>query len=208
MKKILSTVSLFGLVAFPALAFEPSDVVRCKAIAADAPRLACFDAVTADIGGQEPAVEAEKPPEAQNQDTGVWQVNLEVDPITDEKILTAAVESDLSSSSYRKPALIVRCKSKLPEIFIAWNDYLGDESVVTVRIDDNEPKSSSWSQSTDQSATFAFQPADFLASILDASRVSARITPYHSGPVTANFPISGLKGVMATNGDLCGLEPK
>jgi hypothetical protein len=205
MKWYICGAVLFALFSTPSLAFGFADIERCKAIQADEPRLACFDAVTAEVGEGGSNDEADEPSPVSSGDTGAWQIIVDIDPITDEKILTAAVESDARSSSFGKPVLLVRCKSKSSEAFIAWSEYLADETVVTVRIDESEPKSSSWSQSTDQTSTFAYQPADFLKSIREAKRLSARITPYRSGPVTANFPIAGLDAILTSHEDVCGV---
>jgi hypothetical protein len=185
-------------------AFEVSNLERCRKIDADSARLACFDAVTAELGTSEVGEKASAPPPVTSTDTGAWEVSVEVDPITDEKVITAAVESDAQSASFRKPILFVRCKAKDLEVFIAWTEYLADETSVTTRIDESDPETSRWEQSTDQTATFAVQPKETIEALREAERYSARITPYRSGPVTASFPVTGLDAILTTHEGVCG----
>lgn len=185
-------------------AFEVSNLERCRKIDADSARLACFDAVTADVGASEVGEEASAPSPVPSTDTGAWEVKVEVDPISDDKVLTAAVGSDGQTTGFRKPLLFVRCKNTSLEVFIVWNEFLADESSVTARIDDREPITSRWDQSTDQTASFSPQPKEILLSLIDAKRFSARITPYRSGPITASFPLDGLGTILTAHEDTCG----
>lgn len=194
-------VVLFGA---PSFAFDRADIERCKRILADGPRLACFDAVTAGVVVLKPDDGKTEPAPASPDGTGQWQVMVEVDPITDQKVVTAFLPSEGRSSSVRRPALVIRCKSRSAEVFINWNDYLSDETSVTIRVDENAPRTERWSPSTDQTATFSPQPDALLKQARKANRVSARITPYRSGPVTVTFPVSGLDAILSEHEEVCG----
>lgn len=204
MKPLSLSTLILAASAVAAAALEVSDIERCVVIQSDSARLACFDAVTAKLGNPEQGEEVSAPSPVTPTDPGAWEVNVEVDPITDDKIVTAAVESDGQAAGFRKPVIFVRCKAKSLEVFIAWTEYLADEDSVTTRIDDRDPVTSRWSQSTDQTASFALQPKETVQSLMNAERYSARITPYRSAPVTASFPVGGLSAILASHEDACG----
>lgn len=207
MKKVLSLTVLMACLGSPPLAFDLANLERCKAIEANSPRLACFDAVTSEMGGDTaPEPEPEATDASAPTSTGAWQVIVEVDPITDDTVLTAALESDAAFGSLNKPTLILRCKAGMPELFISWGNFLGDETSVTTRIDDQEPQTTSWSPSTDQSASFAHNPHDLLRSLRTSVKFSARTTPYRSGPITGSFPVTGLDAILTIHIDACAVR--
>ena len=143
---------------------------------------------------------AAAPPAA--DDTGKWRISRETNVIDDSATFFMALEADSGSSSFGKPiSLVARCKSKTTELYVIWNDYLGNDGSigsefkwVTVRLGEQKAKAGQWSISTNGQATFAPGWAgDLLREMVKVDRLVVQTTPYNENPVTAVFDIRGMR---------------
>ena len=159
----------------------------------------------------EPVEESVSPPapsepvEVVNE--GGWIVTTESDPIDDSPtVIAMAAEED--GTPLRTAMLIARCMRNRTETWIAWDDYLGSDSrsEVTYRFPPAAARSSSWSGSVDDRATFSPRPMPLLREISenDGSQMVARTTPYNSGPVTVTFDLTGARDAIAQVAEACG----
>lgn len=134
-----------------------------------------------------------------------WDINVSVDPLTDETrtVLTVAA-SDERRSFVRPVALVVRKTGTTTEMYISWNSYLGftrDLQPVSYRIDRGELVSARMTLSTSGQASF-FAAQEVLPTIrqmLDATTLVARTTPSGQNTKTATFPIAGLRSIVEAN---------
>ena len=137
-----------------------------------------------------------------------------MNPIDDSITVTALLEADSGKSSRGETVYFVaRCKSNKTEVYINWQDYLGDDSSsvyekwkhVTVRIGNLESEQQKWSISTDNNATFAPTWAgDLLKKMSEHQRLIVQTTPYNENPVTALFDTSGMAARLAPLAETCG----
>ncbi|SIN82745.1 type VI secretion system-associated protein TagO [Vannielia litorea] len=184
-------------------------IARCVSIKNEVARLNCYDAAAssfADVDREGRPVEIPTKPTVADG-TGKWNYQSSSDPLTDEAVFTAYVTSDYPSAG-RDPILFVRCKSNSIDAYIAWNEYLSDNTTVTVRFGDDEPETSNWASAVDETATFVpgGRLQAFLTRMMTVDKLTARIQPYREGPVTAVFDLTGMKTVFDPYRDLCRLE--
>lgn len=133
-----------------------------------------------------------------------WLVSVKSDPITDLKRVTAKLEPNEASTSSRDTSLIIRCTPEDLDIYVNFNDYLGDSVSVISRVDKAQPNRMRWNISNDN--TSAFYPKDtriLLRRLLQAERFVARTTPYNESTVTLVFEIGGLYNALAEYADVC-----
>lgn len=127
---------------------------------------------------------------------GGWTISETRNPIDDSP--TVAISLDASSPAASRfggsPTLFLRCKSSQTELYVSWNEYLGlDETRVTVRVGKAPARTSSWSISTDNRASFyPGSPIGFIKEVMEVDTLVLMTTPYGESPVTAVFPVSGL----------------
>lgn len=204
-------------------------------------RLACYDTVATGIGlggvlsgATKPAqLRPAEPESASPADAGVtpeppsetlstpdpeprgkWMLSRSINPIDDSKTVMLTLTADTGVSSRGTPiSMIARCQSNKTELFVNWNDYLGDDSndvyeewkLVTVRVADAPAVQQRWSISTDNDSTFAPDWAgSLLKTMLDADRMILQTIPYNESPVTATFDIRGLRGSLKPLAETCG----
>ena len=113
------------------------------------------------------------------QIVGAWIVSQSVDEMTDERM-----GSMLQLSEGESEGLMIRCAAGELSVFIAWQEYMGGDTLVDVmhRLPPDTPETSRWSLSTDNTATFHRQPLHFAAQLNRHSgtsdpRVIFRATP-------------------------------
>lgn len=124
-----------------------------------------------------------------------WTVTTDVNPINDSKRIVFSLMADEGVSNYRRPiVLMIRYDSNRTEVYIVWDDYLGDRVYVTMRIGDEKAERFQWNNSTDNKATFYPKNSVALISkMVQVERVVFQCTPYSESPVTAVFDVRGLK---------------
>lgn len=149
-----------------------------------------------------PSVEPEAPVETA-EFTGGWTVRTETNVLDDSPTVFLRLVADRGANHYGDDVtMIARCKSNRTELFINWNDYLGDDSYnnrgswkrVVVRLGDSPAVEQQWGTSTDSQATFAPDWAgNLLRQMVREDRMVVQTTPYNESPVTAVFDIRGLE---------------
>ncbi|OCL26534.1 hypothetical protein U472_11120 [Orenia metallireducens] len=127
------------------------------------------------------------------EDTGKWLSHSKIDPLTDKQIIIFKLV-DENPNILSKKALFIRYQNEKTQLFISWNEYLGDNSLVKYRFDKEKIEQRNWLSSADGTATFyPGNPIEFINKIMTADKLVTRISPYNSGPITAEFDVRGLK---------------
>jgi len=206
---ILLPTALLALSATTVVsAVEDKEVATCAAVPGSLDRLACYDGLAGRHALNTPAAEP-----VPSDGVGKWRVSRTKNPIDDSETVVLSLTADEGHSTWGTPiTFIARCMSNKTEAYIAWNDYLGDDSHdvysdwkrVTIRIGDDKAKEQRWNLSTDSKATFA--PAwagDLLNAMAKADHFLAQVTPYNESPVTAQFDTSGLANALKPLAEVC-----
>lgn len=177
-----------------------ADLSACVAIQENDERLDCFDKIAA-------LSVKEEEDKSDTVDTGDWVVYSRIDPMTDDAVHFAALEAESGRGRYGDPiSLIVRCANNKTEMYIAWNSYLGRDSIgVTYRAGDEKAITNNWTISTDNQATFFNgSPISFLKKMTESAKFTARLTPYSESPVTAIFDTTGAANAFKDIRETCG----
>ena len=138
---------------------------------------------------------------------GAWGIKIKTDPITDEQIVTATLKSnEYNESRGGLTALLLRCDSQKVDIFVAFDDYLGSDSISVIsRVDKEKPDQRLWSLSTNNQA--AFYPKNekkLLRRLFSAERFVVRATPYNENPKTLIFDVKGIYNALEPHNQVCG----
>lgn len=178
-----------------------AQLATCKAINDSLRRLACYDS----LASKEPSAPlSSDSPKASSAD-GEWLMNVTTDPISDQKIVIAALMSDNKVGQYQREAnLALRCMKGELAIIADWRSYLADNRKVTYRFDTSEPVSKSWGQS--QAKDVLFVSGDiraFAESLIGPKKLALQATPYESGPITAEFSLAGADKAVRKVLDAC-----
>lgn len=163
-----------------------ADATHCLSVSDPDSRLSCYDLEY----GRNPTLE---------NSAGDWFVQSQKNPIDDSQTTFLALEAEQGSSRWGEPvALVIRCKSNKTEMWINWQDYLGNSRVmVTTRIGDQEAETKPWSLSTDNQSSFYLRsPIAFIKRMMSTNSFVAQTTPYNENPVTAVFSTSGLESAI------------
>lgn len=187
--------------AWAATPVTKDDLAKCAATANSVERLACFDDLAKQAGVVASTTDTSSP------GGGKWNTATNTDPMTDKSVYTAILLSDNGKGRFGDPvALLLRCKDKKTEMFIAWSSYLGsDEARVTFRLDKEPAKTTAWSISTNGKATFyPSSPVSYLKKLVDGKSFVASVTPYHENSITAVFDITGADTALADIRKGCG----
>ncbi len=199
MKKII--ISLFLLILpVVAQADMAQEIARCAEKEGDLDRLSCYDAVAEKNG----VSKAQNEP-ADVDGEGKWQVSEKTNPIDDSKTVVLALVADSGKSRWGKPVvLIARCKSNATDVYINWNDYLGDTARVLTRIGSQDAVTKEWSLSTNSQATFhPIGEISFIKEMMKADKLVAQVTPYNESPITAVFDTAGLDNAIKPLRETC-----
>lgn len=131
-----------------------------------------------------------------------WIPHDERDPITDAHnvgTMTFDVAQDRSTPILRARALMLRCQAGKLEAIIDFATFLGhDGDRVVTRIDSLKPEREKWSLATNEHGVFyGGDVRRLLERLSGASRYAAQVIPYHSGPLTAIFDVTGVDSATA-----------
>lgn len=136
-----------------------------------------------------------------------WLVSETKNPIDDSPTIVLSLDASSPAASRvgGSPTLILRCRSSRTELYVTWHEYLGlEETRVTVRVGRAPARSSSWSISTDNRASFyPGSPISFIKEIMGVDTLVVMTTPYGESPVTAIFPVSGLSETITPLREAC-----
>jgi len=139
---------------------------------------------------------------------GRWDVSVDSDPITDEKIVVASIPSNDFQTVYKGlTVLLIRCDNRKVEIYTAFDDYLGSESIaVTSRVDKDKPEIKKWSLSTNNQSAFHPRASNkkLLRRLFSAEQFVVRATPYNESPKTLIFDVKGIYNALEPHQNTCG----
>lgn len=154
--------------------------------------------------------------DSKSKDETDWSTSEDINPVDDSKTRRATLVASEGASSMDDPVtLTIRCQSNKTELYVNWNDYLGDDSHdvyddwknVTVRIGENKAQQQRWGISTDSKATFApGSPVNIIKQMVKADRLVLQTTPYNENPVTAVFNLKGIMQAVTPIAKECGWE--
>jgi type VI secretion system protein VasI len=170
-----------------------SKLGECAELKSDLARLVCYDELAKNFNSSE-----EDSNDKNWDETYGWIVNEEINPIDDTKTFYAILRSESGKSTWGKPiTLFLRYQSGKSQVFINWDDYLGSEAMVLMRIGSEKAFTSKWSMSTDSKATFyPKNNIEFISKLKAAEKAVFKVTPYGDSPIIAIFDLRGLSDVI------------
>jgi hypothetical protein len=125
------------------------------------------------------------------------------------------VESDNNIGVWMRtvrPVLVVRCTAGAIEAFVftasaARIEPQTDDHTVTFSFDSASEVTERWKDSEEHDALFAPEGAPFVRQLLNARVLRFGFTPHNATPVTAQFNVAGLSGIMEPAKRQCGPTP-
>ena len=198
--KIITTIFLLTT-SLTLLADTKKEIARCAAIQGDAERVICFDELSKSLGVDKPAVDTEV--------TDNWTVNKETSPIDDSinvYVRAKAQKPIAGRFNTSWPTLTIRCKEAKTQVYISWNEYLGNDKIkMLTRFDKDEAQTTTWSLSTDNEAVFVRgNNIDYTYKLIQHNKLLVQITPYNSNSMMATFNLQGLEEAIKPLSDACG----
>ena len=171
-----------------AMAAQSAELQICMAIKTPQAKLDCY-AAFAQVSGAQSQPPSDK---GQGDRSGDWRISTDINPLDDTETFNATLfaKNDEMSAAPRV-SLTLRCKSRVLEAFVNWNDYLGSEVYVTSRVGSSVSERRLWGISTDSKASFHPSPRNFLQELIGEDRLVAQVIPYNESPVTAIFSLAG-----------------
>jgi hypothetical protein len=137
-----------------------------------------------------------------NEQTGYWQVNKKIDPLTDEvKIFIFILCNEtIETQTIRPKGLSIRLSRGTVELFVYWDEYLSDNNKIAYRFDKEKVEESRWSLSEDKIALYFPKRKEkligFVKRIIEAKELVVGITPYQKGRQTVTFDVRGLGNAL------------
>ena len=152
--------------------------------------------------------------EAGGQENGKWEVTEEISPMDGERTVALTLQAEQSVASLavvdKFPRLVIRCKSKhQTDAFIhtgslPFDSDRGGKFAVRLRLDDGEPFTQYWGESSSYDSLFAPKPVEFAKQLAASRKLAFEFTPLGSGPVATWFDLAGLEGPLGKVADACG----
>jgi type VI secretion system protein VasI len=176
-------------------------IAASAAIKGDLERLESYDQLAIELGLVSKAIVLP------TKGTGKWSSSSETNPVDDSTTVVLSLTADEGRSRMMgEPiVLIIRCRSNKTELYINWNDYLGEDVKVLTRVGDSAAVKKLWSVSTNRQSSFYFgSPIEFIKTLIGADRLVAQVTPYQESQVTAIFDIRGLAEAIKPLQATCG----
>ncbi len=130
--------------------------------------------------------------------TNRWEVDTSRSEMTDELSVTLRLEAiDPGPASILdiRPALIIRCRERNLDVYVATGSVLREEDEATpvrIRWGTGVAQETLWSRSTDYSAAFAPEPRRFLKQLLATPDLRLEVQPYDALPKVITFNARGL----------------
>jgi len=201
MRDIISSIRLLAAAAcllplgLNAQDVPPDDFFACAAIYDDRDRIDCYDQLAGSLVDEAPAgVTSSSVTPTGFARTGVrgvgrWEVSVETDSDNRATAVTVTVAADSEDSQSDEPiTLVMRCRDGNTDLYIGWQDYLGNEASVQTRVGDQNPVTQKWNLSAShQSSFFPESPIEFISQLLETDRLVAQVSPYRASPLTATF---------------------
>ena len=149
-----------------------------------------------------------------DDDNGRWEVSEEVSPMDGERtvVLSLRAEQGIPGSVGvdKFPRLIIRCKSKHQmDAYVHTGSLPFDADrrgryAVRLRLDDGQPFTQYWDESTSYDSLFAPKPGEFAKQLRASRKLAFEFTPLGSGPVATWFDLAGLEGPLGKVANACG----
>jgi type VI secretion system protein VasI len=196
----MKTVTTIMALTAMALSSAANANEECAGISDNQRRLACYD--------------AEYRPATATSQESAWSVNVSTSPIDDSKTVVLMTDStEPVRSMFGRPktaTLITRCSENTTSMYLifAGNHMTDIQSYgqVTTRIDDLTARTISMDSSTDNKALGLWRGGSsipFLESMFGHDMLTVRATPFSESPITAQFPITGLKEAIKPLREAC-----
>lgn len=106
-----------------------------------------------------------------------------------------------------RPMMVVRCREKTTSVFFNSDWFLGSDTQVMYRLDQDRPVTQVWNASTDNKAAGLWNGGlaiPFLKSLMGKQALLVRVTPYREVAVESSYNIAGLEKVIAPLRKACG----
>ena len=198
---LLASVMVFCASSVFAQTDIKRECAKCAAIAGDAERLACFDALARSLGAGAPKAIA-------IAGRGKWRVREEHSPIDDRRnvYLTLDAEIPIANSLGQSvtPTLWIRCSENATNVFIDFGVYLGiDETVLMTRLDAEEAQWTKWNISTNHQAVFSPEYVATAREFMHHSKLLVQVTPYGENAVMTSFDLRGIDEAIKPLQEAC-----
>jgi len=196
----LSSFIAAGMLSFCVPSFaqvtpSKSEMQKCAKSENELLRLACFDALQVRTQG---ATGASAPVKG----LGLWQITSERsktdNAITSFTALLQAPGPVTIGSKAAVPKAIARCQEGDLDFYISWGAVVGTtDHEVSTKLDGEDARVSTWSVSTDHTATFYVgETKAFLEGLANAKKLVVKTTPSGGKAVMATFNPSGFSNVL------------
>ena len=169
---------------------------ECAGIYDDRDRIECYDQLAGSLVEDAPAGV---------RGVGRWEVSIETDEDnnTIAVSLTGAAESDKTQSE-ESITVVMRCRNGDTDLYINWQDYLGNEASVQTQIGDQGAVTQNWNLSAShQSSFYPDDSTEFITQLLNADLLVAQVSPYRARPVRATFNLTGLSDAIVPLRQTC-----
>ena len=113
----------------------------------------------------------------------------------------------MAAEAFTGRLFVVRCHKKKTSAFVVWNEFVGPTPRVEYRIDDQGPKEQVWNSSSDGGASFfPGRVIEFLKKLEGHDQLTAKVTPKGTGPIIAEFEITGIEDALKSIREVCKWE--
>jgi hypothetical protein len=115
-----------------------------------------------------------------------WIITTDTSPMDSVKTVTALTDS------VEDPVadLVIRCKGKHAEVFVAAHETVSEEYGVRIKFDNGRPTKQSWERATGYDALFSPVPGDLLRKLMSAKTFYLEYTPYQKAARVVSFDVS------------------
>lgn len=199
MKRVLMMLAVVMSGAYGGAALGASvgeQLADCRKETTENLRLACYDLIGSETNSASSPVDP--------TDTGMWDIDISSDPITDQKIVSAmasAVEG--KGVTGKAPIVAAVCVKGRVNFVVDWQDLFFGDLTVTHRVDEAAPASQKWQNTGNNRVSMHPKPGPFIKSILDKNRLVLRYLSEQGKSGTAIFDISGLRAALAPHPKVC-----
>ncbi len=203
MKFLITLLALIPIYSLSTPCFadiSSNEYAKCSSIKGDLSRLDCFDKLAKKKKLNKPHTLI-----SNVKGKGKWAVSVKQNPIDDSKSVTLLLDAESGESKWgKKVYLVIRCNSNKTEMYISWQDYLGNKANVLTRVGTNKARTKEWSLSTNSQSTFYPKGTiSFIKKMMTANKLLAQVTPYNENPTTAIFDTKGLVNAIKPLRETC-----
>lgn len=203
MKKLFPLILLISAASGFAKDILP-EIAACTKENSSVARLACFDS----IAEKHVSSNTINVPSSNSK----WRLSTGTSKIDDSKTAFISLDAESSIKGWpnkeETPTLIIRCKEKKTEAYIATGmspmvEYGTDGASVRLRVDKKPVFKINAGKSTNGEALFIPSAIVQLKKMLDGSTLLFEFTPFNSSPQITTFNITGLKEAIKPIREIC-----